>query len=110
MTNRISGSYCYCLDYGRRVGLCAELMEQLRDARAEHAAAVAEVMTEFNVEIAELRRELIAQINATIAQVKAKYEKEVATLQRQLADARAELSKLQTLDASQSGNDTTRLN
>jgi hypothetical protein len=45
MTNRISGSYCYCLDYGRRVGLCAELMDQLRDARAEHAAAVAEVMT-----------------------------------------------------------------
>ena len=67
-------------------------------------------MTEFNAEIAELRRELIAQINTTIAQVKAKYEKEVATLQRQLADARAELSKLQMLDASQSGNDTTRLN
>ena len=45
MTNRISGSYCYCPDYGRRVGLCAELMDQLRDARAEHAAAIAEVMT-----------------------------------------------------------------
>jgi NAD(P)-dependent dehydrogenase (short-subunit alcohol dehydrogenase family) len=30
--------------------------------------------------------------------VKAKYEKEVATLQRELAQARAELSKLQMLD------------
>ena len=93
------------VDYGRRVGLCAELMEQLRDARAEHASAVAEVMTEFHAEIAELRGELVAQINATIAQVKAKYEKEVATLQRQLAEARAELSKHQMLDASRSGND-----
>jgi hypothetical protein len=75
-------------------------MEQLRDAaRAEHDAAVAKVMAEFNAEIAELRRELLAQIDATVAQVKAKYEKEVATLERQLAEARAELSKLQMLEA-----------
>ena len=92
------------------IGCTTELMEQLRDARAEHAAAVAKVMTEFNAEIAELRGELFAQLNAAVAQSKAKYEKEVATLQRQLAEARAELSKLQMLDASQSGNDTTRLN
>ena len=53
----------------------------------------------LNAEIAELRRELLAQIDATVAQVKAKYEKEVATLERQLAEARAELSKLQMLEA-----------
>jgi hypothetical protein len=78
----------------------AELMEQLHDAaRAEHDVAVAKVMAEFNTEIAELRRELLAQLDATVTQVKAKYEKEVATLQRQLAEARAELSKRQMLDA-----------
>ena len=92
------------------VGYSTELMEEFRDARAEHDAAAAEIMTEFNAEIAELRGELFAQLNAAVAQSKAKYEKEVATLQRQLAEARAELSKLQMLDASQSGNDTTRLN
>ena len=53
----------------------------------------------LNAEIAKLRRELLAQIDATVAQVKAKYEKEVATLERQLAEARAELSKLQMLEA-----------
>jgi hypothetical protein len=75
-------------------------MEQLRDAvRAEREAAVAKVMAEFNTQIVELRTELIAQLDATVAQVKAKYEKEVATLQRQLAEARAELSNLRTLDA-----------
>ena len=50
----------------------------------------------------DLRRTFITvaeAIDATVAQVKAKYEKEVATLQRQLAEARAELSKLQMLDA-----------
>jgi hypothetical protein len=67
-------------------------------------------MAEFNAEIAELKRELFAQLDATVVQIKAKFEREVATLQRLLADARAELSKLQMLDASQSGNDTTRLN
>ena len=56
-------------------------------------------MAEFNAEIAELRRELLGQHDATVAQIKAVFEKEVATLQRQLADARAELSKLQMLDA-----------
>jgi hypothetical protein len=76
------------------------LMEQLRDAaRAEHDAALAKVMAEFNAEIAELRIELLAQLDATVTQVKVKYEKEVATLQRQLAEARAELNKLQMLDA-----------
>ena len=50
---------------------------------------------EFDAEIAELRGELFAQLNAAVVQIKAKYEKEVATLQRQLAEARAELSKLQ---------------
>jgi hypothetical protein len=57
------------------------------------------VQAPLNAEIAELRRELLAQIDATVAQVKAKYEKEVATLERQLAEARAELSKLQMLEA-----------
>jgi hypothetical protein len=83
-----------------RLGLCAELMEQLRDAaRAEREAAVAKVMAEFNAQIVELRTELIVQLDATVTRVKAKYEKEVATLQRQLAEARAELSRLQMLDA-----------
>jgi hypothetical protein len=96
MIDRANGSYCYCLDHGQRAGLCTELMEQLRDAaRAEHDAAVAMVMGEFNAEIAELRRELLAQHDASVAQIKAVFEKEVATLQRQLADARAELSKVQ---------------
>ena len=54
---------------------------------------------EFNADIAELRRELLAQLDATVTQLKAKYEKEVATLQRQLAEARAELGKLQLVDA-----------
>ena len=48
--------------------------------------------------------------DACVAQIKTVFETEVATLQRQLAEARTELSKLQMLDASQSGNDTTRLN
>ena len=47
----------------------------MRDARAEHAAAVAEVMAEFNAEIAELRRELLAQLDATVSQVKANTKK-----------------------------------
>jgi hypothetical protein len=95
-----------------RLGLCTELMEQLRGAaRAEREAAVAKVMAEFNTQIAELRTELIVQLDATVTQVKAKYEKEVATLQRQLAEARAELSKLQMLDAfSKWERDPTRLN
>ena len=74
-------------------------MDQFREARAEHSIATAKMKAEFNAQIAELRTELIAQLDATVAQVKAKYEKEVATLQRQLAEARAELSKLQMLDA-----------
>ena len=61
-----------------------------------------------NAEIAELRRELLAHRDASVAQIKTVFETEVATLQRQLAEARAELSKLQMLDASQSGDDTTR--
>ena len=84
-------------------------VDLLCDAPAEHDADVAKVMAEFNAEIAELKRELFAQLDATVVQIKAKFEREVATLQRLLADARAELSKLQMLDASQSGNDTTRL-
>ena len=97
--------------------LIDQLMHQFRDARAEHNVAAAKMRADFNAEIAELRGELVAhhdaivaQLDATVAQVKAKYEKEVATLQSQLAEAREELSKLQMLDASQSGNDTTRLN
>lgn len=83
-----------------RLGLYAELMEQLRDAaRTDHDAAVTKVMAEFNADIAELRKELLAQLDDTVTQVKAKYEKEVATLQRQLAEARAEVNKLQMLDA-----------
>jgi hypothetical protein len=80
------------------------LMDQFREARVEHNVAAAKMRADFNAEIAELRAELFAQLNAAVAQVKAKYEKEAATLQRQLAEARAELSKLQMLDASQSGN------
>jgi hypothetical protein len=101
---------------GRRAGLLTvndavdRFVDLLRDARPEHDADVAKVMAEFNAEIAELKRELFAQLDATVVQIKAKFEREVATLQRLLADARAELSKLQMLDASQSGNDTTRLN
>jgi hypothetical protein len=87
-----------------------QLMDQFREARVEHNVAAAKMKAEFNAEIAELRGELFAQLNAAVAQIKDKYETEVATLQRQLAEARAELSKLQMLDASQSGNDTTRLN
>ena len=42
-----------------RLGLYAELMEQLRDAaRTDHDAAVTKVMAEFNADIAELRKEL----------------------------------------------------
>ena len=100
--------------HSRRAGLRAFdhavdrlLMDQFRDAaRAEHNIATAKMKAEFNAEIAELRGELFAQLNAAVAQIKAKYEKEVATLQRQLAEARAELSKLQML--SQSGNDRKR--
>ena len=101
---------------GRRAGLLTvsdavdRFVDLLRDARAEHDADVDKVMAEFNAEIAELKRELFAQLDATVVQIKAKFEREVATLQRLLADARAELSKLQMLDASQSGNNTTRLN
>ena len=87
-----------------------QFIGQLREARAEHNEAAAKMKAAFKAEIAELRGELLAQINATIAQIKATYAKEVATLQRQLAEARAELSKHQKLDASQSGNDRTRLN
>jgi hypothetical protein len=71
------------------------LWTKFRDARAEHNVAAAKMKAEFNAEIAELRRELIAQLDATVTQVKAKYKNEVATLQRHLAEARAELSKLQ---------------
>jgi hypothetical protein len=78
----------------------------LRDAaRAERDAAVAKVM---DAKIAALRRELDARHDAIVAQIKATYAKEVATLQRQLAEARAELSKHQMLDASQSGNEVKR--
>ena len=82
--------------------LIDQLMGEFREARAEHNVAAAKMKAEFNADIAELRRELraerdamVAQINATVAQVKAKYEKEATALQRQLAEARAELSKLQ---------------
>ena len=64
-------------------------------------------MAEFNAEIAELKGELFAHLDLTVTLFKAKYEKEVATLQRQLADARAELSKRQMLDA-QHGNEMNR--
>ena len=101
--------------HSRRAGLLTvndavdRFVDLLRDAaRAEHDAAVAKVMAEFNAEIAELRRELLAQHDAIAALVKAKYEKEVATLQRQLAEARAELSKLQV--AKWERSETTRLN
>ena len=87
-----------------------QFIDQFREARAEHNVAAAKMKAEFNAEIAELRRELLAHRDACVAQIKTVFEKEVATLQRQLAEARAELSKLQMLDASQSGNDTTRLN
>jgi hypothetical protein len=90
--------------------LIDQLMDQFREARAEHNIAAAKTRAEFSAEIAELRRELNAHHDAIVAQIKATYAKEVATLQRQLAEARAELSKHQKLDASQSGNDTTRLN
>jgi hypothetical protein len=79
--------------------LIDQLMDQFREARAEHNIAAAKMKAEFNADIAELRRELLAQPDDTVTQVKAKYEKEVATLQRQLAEARAEVSKLQMLDA-----------
>ena len=79
--------------------------------------AAAKMRAEFNAQIAELRRELlahrdamIAEISAAVARSKPNTQKKWATLQRQLADARAELSKHQMLDASQSGNDATRLN
>jgi hypothetical protein len=78
--------------------LIDQLIDQFRNARAEHNIAAAGMKVEFDAEIAELRRELLEQLNATVTQVKAKYEKEVATLQRQLAEARAELSKLRMLD------------
>ena len=87
-----------------------QFIGQFREARAEHNVVAAKMKAEFNAEIAELRRELLAHRDASIAQIKATYAKEVATLQRQLAEARAELSKRQMLNASQSGNDTTRLN
>ena len=90
--------------------LIDQLMHQFREARAKHNVAAAKMRAEFNAQIAELRGELVAHHDAIVAQVKAEYETEVATLQSQLAEARAELSKLQMLDASQSGNDTTRPN
>ena len=82
----------------------------MREARAEHNVAAAKMRAEFNSQVAELRRELLAHRDACLAQIKTVFETEVATLQKQLAEARAELSKLQMLDASQSGNDTTRRN
>ena len=87
-----------------------QLMDEFREARAEHNVAAAKMKAEFNAEIAELRRELLAHRDACVVQIKTVFETEVATLQRQLAEARAELSKHQMPDASQSGNDTTRLN
>jgi hypothetical protein len=87
-----------------------QFISQLREARAEHNVAAAKMRAEFNAEIAELRRELLAHRDASVAQIKTVFETEVATLQRQLAEARAELSKRQMLNASQSGNDKTRLN
>jgi hypothetical protein len=75
--------------------LIDQLMDQFREARAEHNIAAANMKAEFNAEIAELRRELLAHCDACVAQIKAVFETEVATLQRQLAEARAELSKVQ---------------
>ena len=88
--------------------LIDQLMDQFRDARAEHNIATAQMKAEFNAEIVALRGELFAQLNAAVDQIKAKYEKEVATLQRQLAEARAELSKLQV--AKWERSETMRLN
>ena len=79
--------------------LIDQLMHQFREARAEHNMAATRMKAEFNAEIAELRRELLAHRDASVAQIKAVFEKEVVTLQRQLAEARAELRKLQTHDA-----------
>ena len=72
--------------------------------------AAAKMRAEFNAQIAELRRELLAHRDACVAHIKTVFETEVATLQRQLVEARAEPSKLQMLEASRSGSDTTRLN
>jgi hypothetical protein len=87
-----------------------QFIGQLREARAEHNVAAAKMKAEFNAEIAELRGELLAHRDACVAQIKTVFETEVATLQRQLAEARAELNKLQAPDASRSAGDTTRLN
>jgi hypothetical protein len=75
-----------------------QFIDQFREARVEHNVAAAKMKAEFNAEIAELRGEL-AQLDAIVRQARTEYEKEVATLQRQLAEAHAELSKHQMLDA-----------
>jgi flagellar biosynthesis chaperone FliJ len=67
--------------------------------------AAAKMRAEFNAQIAELRRELLAHRDACVAQIKTVFETE-----GHLVEARAELSKLQMLEASRSGSDTTRLN
>ena len=54
--------------------LIDQLMDQFREARAEHNVAAAKVKAEFNAEIAELRRELLAQLDATVTQIKAEFE------------------------------------
>jgi hypothetical protein len=76
-----------------------------RSGHLEHVSTAVKVLGQkigFAFSMHDLRRTFITvaeAIDATVAQVKAKYEKEVATLQRQLAEARAELSKFQMLDA-----------
>jgi NAD(P)-dependent dehydrogenase (short-subunit alcohol dehydrogenase family) len=64
----------------------------------------AEALAQMGARIVSRRREYANNCASPIVhqagdlRVKAKYEKEVATLQRELAQARAELSKLQMLD------------
>ena len=80
--------------------LIDQLMDQFREARAEHNIAAAKMRAEFKAEIAELRGEFTARSMQLLPRSKTAYAKEVATLQRQLAEARAELSKHQMVDAS----------
>jgi hypothetical protein len=70
--------------HSRRAGLRAfddtldrlidQLMDQFREARAEHNIAAAKMRSEFSAEIAELRGEL-AQLDATVKQARTEYEK-----------------------------------
>ena len=75
-----------------------QLMDELREARAEHNVAAAKMKAEFKAEIAEMRGELLAHRRCMYCPDQNHMRKEVATLQRQLAEARAELSKLQMLN------------